>query len=396
MSGAVEANATTDETGTVSSRERLFAAMRGEPVDRVPIWMREGFPVERPLPESDDFTRGWMADPLYQELYDYVEPHMDRTFGWGGGGFNRTIVIPPGSMKSEEIARTDDYVRRRTTISTPRGELTSVREQRRGMATGWALEYPVKTKDDLAALAEVPFEVNEEAVESAYQSYLDAEERAGNRGAPWAFISSPIVCISGTMSFELFLELSLTERDWFHELLEEITRRNLAILEAIFSHGPIDSVWTLGGSEQCTPPMMAPAAYDELVVRYDGQIVEFLHEQGCPVNIHCHGKVAHALKGMVAEDADGTDPVEPPPAGNTTYGEAREIVGDDLTLLGNMEFDMLEHGEPAEIRRHVRDQLSYGKERLIMTTSAGPISRVSRRLVDNYKAWIDAALECGS
>jgi uroporphyrinogen-III decarboxylase len=379
----------------MSSRERLFAAMRGQPVDRVPIWMREGFPVERPLPDAEDFTRGWMADPLYQELYDYVEPHMDRTFGWGGGGFNRTIVIPPSSMETEEIARTDDYVRRRTTIHTPRLDLTSVREQRRGMATGWSLEYPVKTKDDLAALAEVPFDVDQEAAENAYRSYLDAEERAGGRGAPWAFISSPIVCISGTMSFELFLELSLTERNWFHELLEEITRRNLAILEAIFSHGSIDSVWTLGGSEQCTPPMMAPEAYDDLVLPYDGQIIEFLHRQGCPVNIHCHGKVAHALEGMVAEDADGTDPVEPPPAGNTTYGEAREIVGDDLTLLGNMEFDMLEHGERAEIREHVREQLSFGKERLIMTTSAGPISRVSRRLVDNYKAWIDAALEFG-
>ena len=380
----------------MTSRERLFAAMRGEPVDRVPIWMREGFPVERPLPDADDFTRGWMAEPLYQELYDYIEPHMDRTFGWGGGGFNRTIMIPSKYSSTEEIARTDDCVRNRTTISTPRGELTSVRDQRRGMATGWSLEYPVKTKEDLAALAEVPFEVNEDAARSAYESYLDAEERAGERGAPWAFISSPIVCISGAMKFELFLELSLTERDWFHDLLEEITRRNLAILETIFSHGRIDSVWTLGGSEQCTPPMMSPQSYDEYVVPYDGQIIEFLHNQGCPVNIHCHGKVAHALKGMMEENADGSDPVEPPPAGNTTYGEARKIVGDELTLLGNMEFDMLEHGKPGDVREHVRDQLSDGKNRLIMTTSAGPISSVNQQLVENYKAWIDAALEFGA
>lgn len=394
MSNRTETD-TMDEPATMTGRERLFAAMRGESVDRVPIWMREGFPADRPLPDAEDFSRGWMAEPLYQELYDYVEPHMDKTFGWGGGGFNRTIMIPPDRFESEEIERTDDHVRNRTTITTPRGELTSVRESRRGEATGWTLEYPVKTKDDLAALAEVPFEVDEEACRNAYESYRNAEERAGDRGAPWAFISSPIVCISGAMKFELFLELSITERDWFHELLEEITRRNIAILESIFSHGPIDSVWTFGGSEQCTPPMMSPQSYDEHVVPYDGRMIDFLHEHDCPVNIHCHGKVAHALECMIEEGADGTDPVEPPPDGDTPYGEAREIVGDELTLLGNLEFDDFEHKEPAQIREHVRDQLSYGTKRLIMTTSAGPISSVSRRLVDNYKAWIDAIREFG-
>ncbi|MFW5923158.1 MAG: hypothetical protein ACOCSQ_02115, partial [Planctomycetota bacterium] len=80
---------------------------------------------------------------------------------------------------------------------------------------------------------------------------------------------------------------------------------------------------------------------------------------------------------------------------DTPYGEAREIVDDELTLLGNLEFDDIEHKEPAQIREHVRDQLSYGTKRLIMTTSAGPISSVSRRLVDNYKAWIDAIREFG-
>lgn len=380
----------------MTSRQRLFAAMRGEPVDRVPIWMREGFPVERPLPEADHFTQGWMAEPLYQELYDHVEPHMDRTFGWGGGGFNRMLMIPPKNMRHEETLRTEQIVQGQCIVTTPQGELVARREQRRGEATGWGLEYAVKTVADLKALAEVPFEVDEELTRQAYESYRQAEAKAGDRGAPWSFISSPIVSISGAMNFELFLELSLTEKAWFHELVAEITRRNLAILESIFSHGPIDSVFTFGGSEQCTPPMMAPAAYDEYVVPYDGQIIEFLHSQGCPVNIHCHGKVAHALKGMVAEGADGTDPVEPPPDGDTTYGEAREIVGDKLTLLGNLEFDDFERKTPAEIRAHVRDQLSYGKDRLILTTSAGPISAVSRRIVDNYKAWIDAALEFGN
>jgi hypothetical protein len=59
--------------------------------------------VERPLPDTDDFNGGWMAESLYQEFYDYVEPYMDRTFAWGGGGFTRAIVIPPGNMEFDQL-----------------------------------------------------------------------------------------------------------------------------------------------------------------------------------------------------------------------------------------------------------------------------------------------------
>jgi uroporphyrinogen-III decarboxylase len=142
--------------------------------------------------------------------------------------------------------------------------------------------------------------------------------------------------------------------------------------------------------------MMPPEAFEEYVLPYDGELIRSLKQHDVPVQIHCHGKVRHALRGMIEMGADATDPVEPPPAGNVTYAEAREIVGDRLTLMGNLEFDMLESGEPRQIRQHVRDILALGSRRLILSASAGPISAVSRRLVENYKAWIDTALEYGA
>ena len=148
-----------------------------------------------------------------------------------------------------------------------------------------------------------------------------------------------------------------------------------------------------GGAEQCTPPMMAPEAFDEFVVPYDGRIIARLKEYGIGVNMHCHGKVRHALECMKAMGVDSTDPVEPPDSGDVTYGEAREIAGDKLTLVGNFEFDELEYATPQKIKARVREIAAYGPERLVLGASAGPISRVTPELAGNYKAWIDAALE---
>ncbi len=79
-----------------------------------------------------------------------------------------------------------------------------------------------------------------------------------------------------------------------------------------------------------------------------------------------------------------------------TYAEARAIAGDDLTLIGNLQFSDLCNGTPEQIAAQVREVLSMGTRRLILGASAGPITHVDRRLVENYKAWIDAAVDHGA
>ena len=380
----------------MNSKERLLAAFRGEEVDRVPIWLREGFPVLTEPAEADDRQNGWQAEPRYRELHAYVTPHADAFAGWGIGSLNRLLVIPSRYVRNEVVSESPDRRRTRITIDTPGGPLTSDREAVRGQATGWQLDPPVKNEEDLRKLASVPFEINPDEIAAARKRYHEAREKYGGQVLLKGGVSSCIVCISGAMDFKMFLEFSLTKREWFHELLEEITRRSLAILEAVFGDEEFDTVMNMGGSEQCTPPMMPPRMFDEYVVPYDGQIVEFFRNRNIPVQIHCHGKVRHALRGMLEMGADATDPVEPPPAGDVTYAEAREIAGDRLTLIGNLEFDFLESAEPVEVREHVKEVLSHGNRRLILGSSAGPISAVTPRLVDNYKAWVDTALEFGA
>jgi uroporphyrinogen-III decarboxylase len=378
----------------MSSADRLLAAYRGEAVDRVPVWLREGFPPFGELAGADDFSCGWQADAAYRELYEELAPRVDWMTRWTIQGTNRLLMVPRCFIDVEVLENSPERRRRKHVVHTPRGDLFGVREERRGVNTGWVLKPLVESREELAMLAEVPFEIDEAAVAASVASYREAEARCGGRALPLTSTSSAMVCISGCMSLELFLELSFTDRQWMAELCEEVLRRQMATYAEIFSPGMRTAV-IIGGSEQCTPPLMSPESYDRLVVPYETRLIEFLHGMNLPVQIHCHGRVGHALKCMLAEGADATDPVEPPPAGDVTYEQAREIVGDRLTLVGNLEWDELESAEPRQIREHVRRVLALGNRRLILAASAGPISAVTPRLAANYRAWVEAAEEFG-
>ncbi|RMD75496.1 MAG: hypothetical protein D6820_14635, partial [Lentisphaerae bacterium] len=313
----------------MNSRERLWNAITGKPVDRTPIWLREGFPLIDGPAEAGHFTNGWQADSLYRQLFQQVAPYADAIEGWGIPGMNRMLMVPPAFIRREIIEHTQERIVYRTSVATAGDELYAIDYHERNVATTWHAKPLVTSLEELRKLAEIPFHVEDEQIQQAIDHYHKTREKTGERGILRLGLSSPIVVISGCMPFELFLELSLTERTFFHRLCEEVTQRILTLLDAVLNSGVrFETTANLGGSEQCTPPMMRPESFREFVVPYDSMIVRRLHDAGIPVNMHCHGKVRYALECMLDMGIDSTDPVEPPPAGDVSIQEARQIVGE--------------------------------------------------------------------
>lgn len=388
----------------MNGKERLLAAIKGDPVDRPPIWLREGFNIGGNIlgeacidvlgeGSNPEFTQEWKLTGLYKELFNYVSPYVDVIRGWGIGSYiNRYLMIPPEHIKRKIIKKDKKTIQINGKIATPRGQLDFKDEIKKGVNSYWHIKHPVNSIGDLKALAEIPFHFNKTNITSHIKSFNKEHEKLNNRGIMSINFPSPIVAISHSMDFENFLIFSLTEKKFMHELLEEITRRCLIIINAIFEGNNIETIVNLGGSEQCTPPLMPPDAYDEYVVPYDGKIIKSLKKYGILVNMHCHGKVSYALKKMIDIGVDSIDPVEPPPQGDVTIAEARNIVGQKLTLVGNLEFNELEHEDTSHIKKRVKEILKIGKKRLIISSSAGPISMVTQKLVNNYKEWIDTVV----
>ncbi|HHH75924.1 MAG TPA: hypothetical protein ENL03_02730, partial [Phycisphaerae bacterium] len=207
----------------------MLAALRGLPVDRVPIWLREGFPVLDGPADEDDFCRCWQAEPLYRELLEYVKPHVEQVLNWWVTPFNRHLMIPSSARVKASNAEenTSEYRRFTTTVRTPKGDLTEIGELRKGLATGWTLKHLVESLEDLKKLSAVDFEIDHGETESSVKMYHKAVKKAGDMAIVETFLPSPIVCISGAMPFDLFLELSLTERDLFHHFSTKLHNGNL-------------------------------------------------------------------------------------------------------------------------------------------------------------------------
>jgi len=388
----------------MNGKERLLAAITGKHVDRPPIWLREGFNIGGPIqlePMGDvlgeggdaEFTSNWKLEPIYKELFEFVSPHVDAMRGWDIGGYiNRFLMIPPQYIKRRVNQIDKNTININGTVETPKGTLTFQDQLKRGFNTYWHIEHLVKSTEDLKKLADIPFEFDPEVLLPYIESYQQKKEDLGDRGIMRIEYPSPIVAVSATMELEDFLAFSVMEKELLHELLEEITRRLLVITDALFGKNNLETLVNFGGSEQCTPPLMSPLAFDEFIVPYDGKIIAKLKEYGISASMHCHGKVRHALECMIEMEVDSTDPVEPPPAGDVTFAEAREITQGKLTLIGNLEFDELENQQPEYIDKRIREILSHGSDRLVLGASAGPIHALTPRIAANYKSWINAYL----
>ena len=218
----------------------------------------------------------------------------------------------------------------------------------------------------------------------------------GDRGVTNIFLSSPMVCISGACEFEDFFVWSFTEKKLFDEMLAEITRRTILVVEEFIRHAKGDLIFTLGGSEQCTPPMMSPADFRRLVTQWDSKIVKTIKDHNAIATCHCHGQSKDALIEMIKMGYDATDPVEPPPGGDVTWQQAKSIVNNKITLMGNIEWDELEYSDTDHIRKRVREILFTGNKRTVLGTSAGPISSITEKLANNYRALVDEALKANS
>jgi len=374
----------------MTHRERLLRAARGELVDRVPISPPIGFdPIA--WDERGEETRP--GDPLWTEVARLCAEHCDCLVHVPAVGvlFDRRFLLTPTKhIERLPDEREGEWIVQRHIVHTPRGDLTTTDKHQPGIGTSWYTEPLVKTVEDAEALLSVPYEFVPPDLTPALQ-YM---ERVGERALTEVGVSTPLVSVSRLMHFDQFLLWCAIEPDLLHRLMATMAERVRIGLEYVLKAGVGPSFW-FGGSEQATPPMMGPVMYDDFAVRYDAPLMDLVHQHGGLVHVHCHGKVRGILDRLVAMGADMLDPVEPPPDGDVTMAQARQLTEGKITLLGNIEFRELEFASPSRIRQLVRTAIAEAGERMILYPSATPHEKLTPKYRDNALAYVETALEYG-
>jgi len=394
----------------MTPRERLRKLLNREKPDRVPIWLTE-FPTligPKEYFNSDDniikhlagdpstlgkFTHGWvLSDPKYAEVESFARDKVDVIFKHKLQALNRFLLVPPSSIRIKKIIDNGEVRRFITEINTPKGSLIDIKELKRNVGTVWHVKPPIESIEDVKKILSVPFKV--EKIEEDVLEYKKLDFMLGEKGLVETFVSSPLVSVSGMMSFEKFLLWCAAERKLILELIDIATQRIIAVLKQYLEKRG-GWLFRIGGCEQGTPPMLSPYDFDELVVDYDKKIINLLKQHGRMVAIHCHGKVRRVLEKFIKLGIDLIEPLEPPPNGDISFEKAKTVSNGRCVLSGNIEFDELDKKDAGEIRKRMKQLMKDPKDRIILSCSAGPISPLTNRQKQNYIELIRSGVEFG-
>ena len=315
----------------MTSRGRLLAAMRFEKVDRAPV---ASFGLGKLDPNS----------PIAMELISRIDPFIE--------------VHVPGDIyygaSCEHEARTEGDVT--TVISrTPLGELT----QRTQVTpiTSARTEFPIKTVED----AERYLSVDYVAPEVDISAFLARKAQIGEEGFVLAGVPDAVALPATLLSPTDFCLWWADYPDLMLKLANLFSARVNDWVDSLCRAG-VDGFRIIGG--EYASVQLGPSGFDALVLEQDRELVDIIHAHGGIAYYHNHGPVMRFMTRFAQIGMDALDPLEAPPWGDADLRRARELCGDKVAFVGNLDdMEILEKLPFEAIEPIARERLEAAGDR---------------------------------
>jgi hypothetical protein len=309
----------------------------------------------------------------------------------------RSIPTPPFYSAATEIEQWTEADAGWTTthrvLHTPYGDLVSEHRQDDENAAGAVTRHYCADIADLEKVLAIPYE----PVLPDLNAYHAAAAQLGDAGLMMVNLTMPIGVAYGLTHPETFALWSHLERDALVRFTRAMFERQYTFLAQALAAGA-GPVFFAVGTEFVAPPLCAPDAFDDLVAPFDAPLFDLVHRHGGKVIVHHHGRVDAILDRIADLGADAIQPIEEPPVGDCTMGEAKRRVGESICLVGSVQYDDLARLSADEIealvRRQIRDAAPGGG--MILAPTAGPYAAtLSERQQENTVRLIEAGHRWG-
>ncbi len=367
----------------LSSRERLTRLFSGQEIDRIPIWLLA--PYHR---------LGCYADIYNLRCYEPVVEYIDRfcdTFDRRNFSSGFCYNANP-DIQTETFAEEDGENQRETTVI--RFEDQSWQKSISRGRGGTVIEPLLKRPEQLEEILSIPWQPPRPEL----AQYFREKEELGDRGLMMADIGDPLLPLYHLTSAENFSLWTATDYDRLLRFLDVMYERVYGFYQYLLESGA-GEVFFIVGAEFAGPPLVSPHKFNELSVQYLKGIVDLIRSYGRISIVHYHGNLKQILPGIKEVRPDGLHTVEAPPIGDCTLAEAREALGPDMVLIGNIQYDDLTRLEPDNIQEQARKAIQEAgtNGRFILSPTAGPYEEcISSKTASNYRALIEAGLQYGS
>lgn len=369
----------------VTSRERLFLALSGQVPDRVPISTYELVGYNSLAWENND--------PSYARLMQVIREKTDCICMWNPSS-NITFFESsyPADVELEEWREGNATFCRRT-LHTPKGDLTQTTKILDNVHTVWQIEHWCKNIEDVNRALAIPYE----PVSYDASDFPRIKAEVGENGIIMTSIADPLWLAADLMDFGEYTIWALTETKHFARTVQIMHERHMENLKRMLEVNVVD-LYRICGPEYATPPFLLPEFFARFVTPYVSEMVSLIHRKEAKVRLHCHGRIAKVLDMILETGADAIDPCEAPPDGDITLAELKKRVNNRMSVFGNIQLKVLEHGTAPEVEIAVRECIASAKKGggyVIMPTAAPINSPLAKRTEENYIHFIETALKYG-
>jgi len=344
---------------TMTSRERWLAAVRGQPVDRLPFW-----------PKIDGAYAGHQAEP-YRQMDNPALHHWIGSDRHVGGPAGVRVVR---SRTRVEHREQDGW--RHTEYRTPAGVLTATHRFDPGSASWHPVEFPVKKVSDLEAMAlafaDQRLELDPEELERAHALVAEIGEQgvtATNIGV------SPLMDwlqhLAGIEQGHLLLSDHPAEVEALFAVMHQALCRRA---EIIADRAPYPLVYS---TENTSTTLISPALFRRYCHRHLADYGRIVTAAGKHHILHMCGHLKALLPDIAALPAAGIEAFTTPPVGNTTLGDGRAACPRQC-LIGGTNASLWLQEAPAIIAELERDLGALPHRRGLVVTSAGVMPPAAR------------------
>jgi uroporphyrinogen decarboxylase len=194
------------------------------------------------------------------------------------------------------------------------------------------------------------------------------------------------------MGFDNFAVNLKLNPSFVGRVIEHVARIQLDGLRQVASIPNVAAVWAVDDIAYRTGPILSLGDLRTYLFPWYEEYGRICHEEGLHFFFHTDGVVWDLLEDLIALGVDALHPIDPT---CMDIEEVKDRVGDRLTIIGNISNELLEVGTPDEVAALTRDRIrtcAPGGGYCLGSGNSVP----DWASVDNYRAMINAALECGS
>ncbi len=362
----------------------MLTAMRCKEPDVLPIHIRGVLA----------WNEEWVATrhPSYKPVIEIVAEHGDYQAAWSPGT-NQFITASEDFSTTTERTEDEDWIYTKTTLHTPKGDMTSAyRTSKRGLP-GMQMEFYVKQPEDVQKVLSIPYV----PPQPDCSGFFELDKKIGDRGIVMASIYDPIAYVHDLLGSETIALWSILHRDLLMELLEVFTERLTDLVKYMLSQG-VGPVFSMLGEEYVAPPLHGAADFKAFCTDFEPRITRPVHEAGGLWHIHCHGSLNDFLEDFITIGANCLHPLEAPPMGNVTLADGKRRLGGKVCIEGNIQIGDIYHAPTEQIVQQVKECIDIAAPGggYILGVSASPHTEVlTDQTVKNYVALVETAVEYG-